>query len=46
MDEVVKRNIANFAAGMGEGYLFEFMPFEGRVYFLRGPASVEGRTDL
>jgi hypothetical protein len=28
MDEVGERNIANFAAGMGEGYLFEFMPIE------------------
>src|ERR1700680_3449107 len=33
MDEVGKQNIANFAASIGDGCLFEFMPVEQRVYF-------------
>jgi hypothetical protein len=35
MDEVGKQNIATFASGMGDGCLFEFMPVEDRVYFIR-----------
>jgi hypothetical protein len=35
MDEVGKQNIASFAASIGEGCLFEFMPVEERVYFIR-----------
>jgi hypothetical protein len=35
MDEVGKQNLANFASGMGDGCLFEFMPVEDRVYFIR-----------
>jgi hypothetical protein len=39
MDEVGKQNIASFAASMGEGCLFEFMPVEARVYFIRRSKS-------
>jgi hypothetical protein len=39
MDEVGKQNIANFAASLGEGCLFEFMPVEARVYFIRKSRS-------
>jgi hypothetical protein len=35
MDEVGKQNIARFAASTGDGCLFEFMPVEERVYFIR-----------
>jgi hypothetical protein len=35
MDEVGKQNLASFASGMGDGCLFEFMPVEDRVYFIR-----------
>jgi hypothetical protein len=35
MDEVGKQNIASFAASIGDGCLFEFMPVEERVYFIR-----------
>jgi hypothetical protein len=35
MDEVGKQNLASFAAGVGDGCLFEFMPVEDRVYFIR-----------
>jgi hypothetical protein len=39
MDEVGKQNIASFAARVGGGCLFQFMPVEGRVYFLRSPGA-------
>jgi hypothetical protein len=35
MDEVGKQNLSSFASGMGDGCLFEFMPVEDRVYFIR-----------
>ena len=35
MDEVGKSNIAEFAAQVTPRCLFEFMPVEGRVYFIR-----------
>jgi hypothetical protein len=35
MDEVGKRNLATFAAQATSGCLFEFMPVEDRVYFIR-----------
>ena len=35
MDEAGKSNIADFAAHVTPGYSFEFMPVEGRVYFMR-----------
>src|SRR5277367_3706591 len=35
MDEIGKRNLATFAAGATLDCLFEFMPVEGRVYFIR-----------
>jgi hypothetical protein len=35
IDEVGKQNLASFASGMGDGCLFEFMPVEDRVYFIR-----------
>ena len=35
MDEVGKRNLATFAAEATPGCLFEFMPVEDRVYFIR-----------
>jgi hypothetical protein len=35
MDEVGKQNLESFASGVGEGCLFEFMPVEDRVYFIR-----------
>jgi hypothetical protein len=35
MDEAGKRNLAAFAAELTPGYLFEFMPVEDRVYFIR-----------
>jgi hypothetical protein len=35
MDEVGKQNIAGFASGVCDGCLFEFMPVEDRVYFIR-----------
>jgi hypothetical protein len=35
MDEVGKQNLAGFASGMGGGCLFELMPVEDRVYFIR-----------
>ena len=35
MDEVGKANIAGFAAHVTPHCSFEFMPVEGRVYFLR-----------
>ena len=35
MDEVGKSNIADFAAHVTPRCSFEFMPVEGRVYFLR-----------
>jgi hypothetical protein len=35
MDEVGKQNLASFAAGVGDGCLFEFMPVEDRVYLIR-----------
>ena len=34
MDEVGKRNLATFAAEAMPGCLFQFMPVEGRVYFM------------
>jgi hypothetical protein len=34
MDEVGKANLAAFAAASG-GVQFEFMPVEGRLYFMR-----------
>jgi hypothetical protein len=35
MNEVGKQDIASFAASTGDGCLFEFMPVEERVYFIR-----------
>ncbi len=35
MDEVGKQNLASFASGVDDGCLFEFMPVEDRVYFIR-----------
>jgi hypothetical protein len=35
MDEVGKQNLASLASRIGDGCLFEFMPVEGRVYFIR-----------
>ena len=35
MDEVGKRSLATFAAEAIPGCLFEFMPVEDRVYFMR-----------
>jgi hypothetical protein len=35
MDEAGKGNIADFAAHVTPGCSFEFMPVEGRVYFMR-----------
>ena len=35
MDEAGKGNIAEFAAQVTPRCLFEFMPVEGRVYFIR-----------
>jgi hypothetical protein len=35
MDEVGKRTLATFASEAAGGCLFEFMPVEGRLYFLR-----------
>jgi hypothetical protein len=35
MDEVDKGNIAGFAAHVAPRCSFEFMPVEGRVYFMR-----------
>ena len=35
MDEAGKSNIADFAAHVTPRCLFEFMPVEGRVYFIR-----------
>ena len=35
LDEVGKRNLATFASEVASGCLFEFMPVEGRLYFLR-----------
>ncbi len=35
MDEVGKAKIADFAAHVTQGCSFEFMPVEGRVYFIR-----------
>jgi hypothetical protein len=35
MDEVGKRNLATFAAETTPGCLFQFMPVEDRVYFMR-----------
>ena len=35
MDEVGKSNIADFAAHVTPSCSFEFMPVEGRVYFIR-----------
>jgi hypothetical protein len=35
MDEIGKSNIADFAAQVTPRCLFEFMPVEGRVYFIR-----------
>jgi hypothetical protein len=35
MDEVGKSDIAEFAAQVTPRCLFEFMPVEGRVYFIR-----------
>jgi hypothetical protein len=35
MDEVGKINIADYAAQVTPRRLFEFMPVEGRVYFIR-----------
>jgi hypothetical protein len=35
MDEIGKRNLAAFAAEATPGCLFEFMPVEGGVYFIR-----------
>jgi hypothetical protein len=35
MDEIGKRNLATFAAEVTPGCHFEFMPVEGRVYFIR-----------
>jgi hypothetical protein len=38
MDEVAKRNLATFRAEATPGCLFEFMPVEDRVYFMRRSA--------
>src|SRR5271155_769082 len=38
MDEVGKSNLARFASEVTEGCLFEFMPVEERVYFIRKQA--------
>jgi hypothetical protein len=35
MDEIGKRNLATFASEVTAGCLFEFMPVEERVYFIR-----------
>jgi hypothetical protein len=35
MDEVRKGNLATFASEALGGFLFEFMPVEGRLYFMR-----------
>jgi hypothetical protein len=35
MDEVGKQNLASFASGVDDGCLFEFMPVEDPVYFIR-----------
>ena len=35
MVEVAKRNLATFRAEAAPGCLFEFMPVEDRVYFMR-----------
>ena len=42
MDEVGKSNIADFAAHVTQRCSFEFMPVEGRVYFIR---KVDGGGD-
>jgi hypothetical protein len=39
MDEAGKQNIASFAVAVGGGCLFEFMPVENRVYFLRNAGA-------
>jgi hypothetical protein len=43
MDEVGKSNIADFAAQVTPGCSFEFMPVEGRVYFIRKADGGAGR---
>jgi hypothetical protein len=35
IDEVGKQNLASFASEIGDRCLFEFMPVEERVYFIR-----------
>jgi hypothetical protein len=35
MDDIGKSNIADFAAHVTPRCSFEFMPVEGRVYFIR-----------
>ncbi len=35
MDEAGKRNLATFATEAADEFLFEFMPVEGRLYFMR-----------
>jgi hypothetical protein len=43
MDEAGKTNIADFAAHVTPGCSFEFMPVEGRVYFIRNADGGAGR---
>jgi hypothetical protein len=40
MDEVGKSNLAAFVATEAPGCQFEFMPVEGRLYFMRKAAEV------
>jgi hypothetical protein len=40
-DEVGKRNLATFASETAGGCLFEFMPVEGRLYFMRKGCGAE-----
>jgi hypothetical protein len=42
MDEVGKSNLAAFVAGEAPGCQFEFMPVEGRLYFMRNAAHEAG----
>jgi hypothetical protein len=49
MDEVGKENLASFASEMGDGCLFEFMPVDGRGYFIRKAAQrspIRGSSSL
>jgi len=39
MDEVGKSNLTSFASELPGGCLFEFMPVEERVYFIRKQSS-------